>query len=154
MIVLTALALWLLLLTAPKTPIGRFLYQMLVAAPATRLGRITRGQMLLVLLLCIGSTAIVWLMGGEALRLLGMAVPDVAMWVTTFEITTYLDVVAALAMAASTMRAQLLVRRLRDALPYKACRPGKRAARSRRIRHPARAKADNDDDRPVIAAAA
>lgn len=103
-IMVAALALWCTLLIAPDTPIARAIRGWTVVRPAARLNRVTRGQVLLVLLLVSGASLIVWLMGHEAVRMMAMSLPELATWITMFEVTAYLDALAAIVAAASTAR--------------------------------------------------
>ena len=154
LVTITLLTLWLTMLIAPDTPVGRYLHRILVVAPAERLGRITRGQILLAIALFAVAGIAMWLTEGDGLRLLSMAAPDISMWITTFEVTTYIDVAAAALIAASTVRFSAMGSRLRAVLPGKTRRQSRRASRARRVRRPVRPSADNDEDAVVIGVAA
>ncbi|URW75687.1 hypothetical protein M9980_00155 [Sphingomonas donggukensis] len=104
MVTAAAMMLWAILCLAPQTPIGRALHRWTVAAPAARLNRITRGQVLLAMLLVSGASLVGWLIGHEAVRLIAMGLPDLAGIVATFEVTAYLDALAAIVTAASAAR--------------------------------------------------
>ena len=133
------------LLIAPDTPVGRFLHRHLVTVAAARLGRITRGHVLLGLTLCGLVAFMVWLMQGDVLALLGMVAPEATGWLITFEVSSYLDVLAAVVFAMATVRVRGIVSGWRAS----ARRPARRAAgtrRARRHRRPARPLAANDDE--------
>jgi hypothetical protein len=139
------LGLWSLVLLAPETPIGRFLRRALVVAPAARLSRITRGEVLLVLLLVGGIGIVGALLGQEGVRLLSMGAPELASFLTAFEITAYLDALAAVVALYSTTNLRTLKARVVALLPRKA---NPRSARARRTARPARDGAANDDEHP------
>ena len=141
----TAIACWLLMATAPRTSIGKAMRRALIDKPAARLARFTRGDAAVMVLLML-TAAMVTLVGeGDGIRLLTLAAPDVAIWITTFEVSAYVDILMALAAAASSLRVRGFMTRW---LGVFTCRPGakahKRAVRSRKTRS---TNADNDDDR-------
>ncbi|RMB34238.1 hypothetical protein C8J47_1959 [Sphingomonas sp. PP-F2F-G114-C0414] len=141
----TAVACWLAMATAPQTPIGNAMRRVLIDKPAARLARFTRGDAAVMVLLML-TAAMVTLVGeGDGIRLLTLAAPDVAIWITTFEISAYVDILMALAAAASSLRVRSLMTRWLSVFTR---RPGakahKRAIRSRKMQS---TDADNDDDR-------
>jgi hypothetical protein len=136
------------LLVAPDTPVGRFLHRHLVAALAARLDRITAGHILLALVLCGIVAFVTWLMQGDGLALLGFAAPEASSWLITFEVSGYLDLLAAAVVAATTLR----VRGITSAWRAPRRRPSRRAPRARRSRRPARPVAGNDDEHRRAAA--
>lgn len=144
MLAFTALALWLILVIAPDTAIGRTLQRWLVAAPARRLSRVGRGHVVLAVLLVAAVGAVIWIMEQDGILLMSMAAPEVAAFLTTFEISAYLDVIAALAMAASAMRLRAVGLRLRHIVTRQA-RMAPRSARARKAPRPVRRDAANDD---------
>lgn len=98
------LALWAVLAIAGDTPIGRFLHRATVELPATALNRIIPGHVLLALML-IGFCGLMACYGeADGVRMLSMAVPDIAVWLVTVEVGAYLDAVAALVATFSAMR--------------------------------------------------
>ncbi len=132
------------LLFAPDTPTGRFLHRHLVIAVARRLDRITAGHVLLMLGLCAGAALVIGVMRGDGLALLGMMAPEVSSWLITFEVSSYLDIAAAVVLAATTVRIRGLAGAWR---PRR--RPLRRTAGTRRARRsprPARPVARNDDE--------
>ena len=139
-------ALWSITLIAPDTPIGRFLHRLLVEAPAARLSRIMRGHVLLALALAGISGVAVWLMGGGGLLALGMSAPEIGSWIAMFEVTTWIDVVAAIALASSALRVRMAATQIRTIVSRWMVRPGTRTARARKKRRPVRPAPSNDDD--------
>lgn len=143
MSMLTLLAAWLIIATAPNTSIGRALRGWLIVVPARWLNALRRGHVALAVMLVVTGIVMFWLGGGDGLSVAGFAVPDVAAWVATFEITVYLD----LAIVAVTTWSTLPTRALRDRLRFTStrrhCRPGGRRTRKRRTLP---ASADNDDE--------
>lgn len=140
----TAIACWLVMATAPQTPIGKAMGHILVEKPAARLLRFTRGDAAVMVLLMMAVMMVTLVGEGDGIRLLTLAAPDVAIWITTFEISAYLDIVIALAAAVSGHRVRGAMARY---LGVFARRPAA-GARKRAIRfHKTRSTvADNDDD--------
>ncbi len=141
----TVIACWLVMATAPRTPIGKALRRVLIDMPAARLARFTRGDAAVMFLLML-TAAMVTLVGeGDGIRLLTLAAPDVAIWITTFEISAYVDILMAVAAAASSLRVRsFMTRRLSVFTRRPAAQKHKRAIRSRKTRS---TNASNDDDR-------
>ena len=141
----TAIACWLVMATASQTPIGKALRRVLINKPAARLARFTRGDAAVVVLLMIAAAMVTLVGEGDGIRLLTLAAPDVAVWITTFEVSAYLDVVMALAAAASSLRVRgAMARYLSIFARRPAAKAHRRANRSRKTRPTI---ADNDDDR-------
>ncbi len=138
----------LTLLAAPETPAGRFLHRHLVVALTARLNRITRGQILLATLLCGLVMLVTWLLQGDGLAMLGMAAPETTIWLISVEASSYLDVLAGIMIAASTVRVRGFVAQLRG-LRRGAVRRPTGVRRARRTARPMRPDASNDDDRPA-----
>jgi len=141
----TAMACWLVMATAPQTPIGNAMRRVLIDRPAARLARFTRGDAAVMFLLML-TAAMVTLVGeGDGIRLLTLAAPDVAIWITTFEVSAYVDILMALAAAASSLRVRGFTTRWLEVFTRRlAAKAHKRAIRSRKKRS---TNADNDDDR-------
>ncbi len=127
MVIITLLfALWSITLIAPDTPIGRFLHRLLIEAPAAWLSRITRGHVLL----AAGAgrcqrSARPGSSGGDGLGMLGMAAPEIGSWIAMFEVTTWIDVVAAIALASSVTRVRMVASQIRAILSRWVVRPGR-----------------------------
>lgn len=138
-VTLVFVACWLTLGFAPDIPIARALRRALVEMPAARLSRITRGDVAVAIVLAIAAGMIAFVGEGDGIRLLTMAAPDMALWITSFEISTVVDIVVAIALAASHMRVGTIIDRIRR-------RPRHRARRaSGRLPRPA--SNDDEDDR-------
>jgi hypothetical protein len=134
-------AIWLLILVAPATPIGRFLRASLVERPAARLNRLSAGHVALIVLAGIVIGAIAWAGEGDGLRMLAMAAPEAATWLTSFEIAAYLDVAVAAfaAWSAARLRLPAALASLRGATPR----------RRRTARRDASARTPANDDEPA-----
>ena len=147
----TAIACWLVMATAPQTPIGAALCRTLVDTPAARLSRFTRGDAAVVILLTIAAMMVTLVGEADGIRMLTLAAPDVAIWITTVEVSAYLDIVMAMAAAASGLRVRgAMARYLGVFAKRPAARARKRAIRSHKTRSTI---AHNDDDRDWRAAA-
>ena len=148
MLVTLLLVLWGVMWIAPETEVGRFLNHWLVVVPAARLARVRRETVIMLLVLCLLGLGCAWLIGHDGLQMFGMAAPDLAMLLTSFEVASYIDAVIAVMLAASAVRwsavRMVIVRRLR--------RP--RAARARRVRRPERRPANDDEGRGALQIAA
>ncbi len=142
------LGLWCMLLLAEGTPVGRMLRRVLVEWPAARLARIERGAVLTWALLGVIGLLCFWFLEEDGLRLFGWAMPEIAGWVSMFEIGALVDALAVTAMAASTLRLNAVRSWIVARLTM-----GRRTARARRVR-PVERKASNDDEdeRLVLAA--
>jgi len=144
----------LTLATAPRTSLrGRIWQDGLVIPLARKLGRITRGHVLLTLGLAAFFSLLVWLLGGDGLRVSSMALPEVTTWAMTFEISTLLDAMAAVAIMAATVRIRTMGTFVSNLLRAPFRRTRLRTARTRR-RSRIRPTSANDDDPHVVLIAA
>lgn len=144
----------LILATAPRTSLrGRIWHDGLIIPLARRLSRITRGHVLLTLGLAGFFGLLIWLLGGDGLRVSSMALPEVSTWAMTFEISTLLDAMAAVAIMAATVRIRAMGIFLSSLLPAPLRRARLRMARTRR-RPRVRPSSANDDDPHVVMLAA
>jgi hypothetical protein len=145
--IVALLGLWLTLIAAGDTPIGRGMRRWLVEKPAARLAGVRREAVLTWLLLGAVGAVLFWLLEEEGLRLFTMALPELVGWMTAFEIGTLVDAIAVAAVAASTLRLGAMrawvARRL----------PGRRATRARRSRPAVRVANDDEDGRRFALAA-
>ncbi|MBQ1500845.1 MAG: hypothetical protein IIZ38_21245 [Sphingomonas sp.] len=142
------LGLWLTLLLAGDTPAGGLMRGALVEWPAARLARIRRGAVVAWMILGAIGLLCFWFLEEEGLRLFAMALPEIAGWITMFEIGTLVDTILVAAMAASTLRFGAVRHWIAARRPM-----GRRAKRTRRTRLVARASND-DEDGPAPALAA
>jgi hypothetical protein len=143
---------FLIIWCAPDTFVGMALRRGLVLWPAERLSRLTRGQ-----IVCwLGLGLLVWLAAvvteGEALILLGAALPDTLAFFTMFEVTTLVDILIAAALISTQAGLKATAQRLRTLLGTLARRIVPRARAPRRHRRTETTKAANDDgDGPAFA---
>jgi hypothetical protein len=134
------LGLWLTLLLAGGTPIGALMRRVLIEWPAAKLARIERGAVITWMVLGTLGLLAFWFLEQDGLRLFTMALPEIAGWVSTFEIASLVDAIAVAAMAASSLRLGALRNWIAARLP------AGRAKRARRTRTAARKPANDDDD--------
>jgi len=146
MLTVMFLAAWAILLLAPETPISRAIHRALVVWPAEKLSRVRGGHVLLFALLASVAAVVWWLLADDGLQMLRMGAPEIAAFVTSIEVSAYLDVLAAVIVSASTLRLQAL--RGIVVRGWMRLRPRARAPRSRRQR--AERPANDDEDRPVV----
>ena len=153
MLALALALMWLVIAIAPDTPIGRTVRRGLVEAPATFFNRVRRGHVLLVLILIAACSALLWLIGEESVRLLGMGAPELASWLALVDAATILDVAASALLVAASVRRDAVRDRLDGAWRRVARRPRSlRSPRASRVR--TERPADNDDEEPRPARAA
>lgn len=139
----------LTLATAPRNSLrGRMWHDGLVIPLARKLGRITRGHVLLTLGLAAFFGLLFWLIGGEGLHISSMALPEVTSWAMTFEISTLIDALATVAILAASVRIKAVGMLLSGLAKRPLQRTRQRMARARR-RPRIQPSSANDDD-PVV----
>lgn len=143
------LGLWCTLLLANGTPIGRLMRRALVEWPAMQLARIRRGAVITWALLGAIGLLCFWFLEEDGLRLFTMAMPEIAGWISMFEIGALVDALVVTAAAASSLR-------LGTARGWNAARfrKGRRATRARRVRPVERSAANDDEDGAELGLAA
>ncbi len=143
---------WLTLRLARGTPIGRLLSRIMVDLPAAALDRITRTQAFWLVAIALLTIVAVCFQEADTLRLVGLAIPDAAAWLTTLEIGTSVEMLAVVVAAWTTMRPKN--RRIGATAAWLTRRRQRGTARSPRIRGRGRSAAANDDEpEPAIARA-
>ncbi len=146
----TFLACWLLMLAAPTIPLSRSLRVLLVEAPVRRVALLTRGDVAVGLVLIAAACVMMFADDGDRVRVAMMGAPDFAIWLTSFEVSAYLDVAIGLIGAASSLRVRGLPARLAAVLRRE--RPVGANRRAIRVRKPdAPSGANNDDHRRGLA---
>ena len=141
---LVALALTVLLF-AEGTPAERFLSRILVQRLIAVLRKVTLGRALVTAAMIFFAAGVVWLGGNDGLAVLTYGAPELAGWLTTFEIASYVDALAFAVAASTLIRWRGIVTALRGAFHRTL---GLRRIGGRRMRHRPRNRvpADNDDD--------
>ena len=81
-----------LLVAFPGTRLARALREILVEAPARRLARVTRGQVVFYAGLSAAGLVLFWLFETEGLRLFMLMAPDLLVWFTVFDVSLFIDV--------------------------------------------------------------
>ncbi len=148
----TMIACWVVIAAAPDTAVGIALRHALIDRPAARLLRVTRGNAAVMFLLMLTAGLVTLLGEGDGIGMLAMGAPDVAVWITTFEVSAYVDILIALGAAASSLRLRGAVARYAGVFARGGrLRATGRARRSRRMRSSI---ADNDDEPGLLARAA
>jgi hypothetical protein len=148
----TAIACWLIMIAAPETAIGMAMRRMLIDRLAARLTRFSRGDAAVMFLLMMAAAMVTLAGEGDGIRLLTLAAPDVAIWITTFEVSAYLDVVMTLAATVSSLRVRGVLARYLGVLGRRPAAKARKRATSLRKARPAAADNDDDRHRPAIAA--
>jgi hypothetical protein len=142
------LGLWCMLVLAKGTPVGRLMRRMLVEWPAAQLARIRRGAVITWALLGVIGLLCFWFLEEDGLRLFTMAMPEIAGWISMFEIGALVDAIAVSMVAVSSLR-------LGAARGWIAARlrTGRRTTRARRVRPAERSAANDDEDGALVLAA-
>lgn len=135
------LGLWCMLVLAEGTPAGRLMRRMLVEWPAAQLARIRRGAVISWALLGVIGLLCFWFLEEDGLRLFTMAMPEIAGWISMFEISALVDAIAVSMMAASSLRLGAVRGWVAARLPM-----AFRAARARRSRPLGRSASNDDED--------
>ena len=140
------LTLWMALLSARGTAIGRSMHRLMVEAPARRLSRIGRGQMLFAILTLSIIVTLVWFLENDGRMLVTMGLPEFLGFATAIDLSALLDLAAVAVIAATAIR----VRTVTSWLSHKVTpwRPRARRTRVQRLRPPA----NDDERRPALAA--
>jgi hypothetical protein len=105
----------------PETPVGRILHRLLVAWPAHQLARLddilpkrASGKLLLLLLIVLTVSLAIVVARNDGLIFLAQGMPEGIAWSATFDIATYLDVVALGLMLGATIRLRAVYVALRS----------------------------------------
>jgi len=134
-------ALWLTLLLARGTPIGRLMQRWVVEKPAALCSRIGTGGFLLILLMTVGIALVVYFLERDGISLLAMSAPEIVHMVAAFELTTWLEVAFTVVTTASVTRFSAVKIAIRSLFA------GGREARTRPVRRELPAANDDDEDR-------
>jgi hypothetical protein len=140
-----------LIAMSSDTLVGKELKRLLIELPAEALSSVTPGRIALALILVGASALVAMLFEAEGLRLLGMAVPEGLAWVAAFDVATFLDLFAAVALVAAAARLRGLRDSARSIVAWTRSRVSRIAARrtgrsrQRRARRPASRPVQNDD---------
>lgn len=141
---------FLVIRSAPDSLPGRALRRGLVEWPAAKLSRLTRGQLVCWFGFGLMLWAAVAVLGGDAVRLLSMAMPETIAWLAMFDLSILAEALVAAALIATQTRLRGVAVMVRAALSRRSARPRARAPRRRRTPAP---KPDNDEEpAPALAA--
>ncbi len=151
MLALTLAGLWLMMGIGRHTPIGRGLHRALVEAPCRWLSGISRGQVLLTVLILAIVVGVVWLLENDGRMLVAMGLPEFMGFAAAIDLPALLDLAAVAMVAAGAVGVKAVKAWLAARLARPASR--RRHVRTRCGHRPDRPSA-NDDDRPAIRLAA
>lgn len=105
---MTTIAIFILFLIAVRmtqgSEFGRILQEIAINRPAIFLARLGRGHLILALLLLISGMVLFYLLEMEFLRIAPWLLPDLVLWISTFEVATWLDALAIIFLMRSTIR--------------------------------------------------
>ena len=88
----------------PETPTGRSLRRLLVDLPARKLAQVTPGKVIFALLVVLAIAAAIGLARTDGIFLVAQGLPDGIAWFATFDVATYLDVIALAWLLAAMVR--------------------------------------------------
>lgn len=147
--------LWSIMTIAKATPIGRFVRRAMVEIPAQAMNGLDRVHVAIatVVLLLVVLHAVAG--DNDPVRLIGFIAPEIAIWLTGFEIGILLDAAAGAAAAYAAMR-RIMIRRNPLGNPRTLSKRPQSAAgraRSHRRRTPASPANDDEDGGVVVALA-
>ncbi len=128
---------------AKETPCGKALHRLVVEIPANALNRLSIGHLLLALAMLTLIGLVVRYGGTDGLQMIASSLPDLATWITTFEVGTYLDALAILAAISVIVRARII--RPMIAPHLAALMPRRRSARPRDRRSRRQKRSTSDD---------
>jgi len=134
------------MIVARGTPVGDTLKRMLVEAPARQLSRISRGQLLFMLLTLSIIVSLVWLLENDGRMLVTMGLPEFLGFATAIDLSALLDLAAVAVIATATIRVRTIATWLKHQIAPR--RPRARRPRVQRHRPPA----NDDEDRRALAA--
>jgi hypothetical protein len=143
---LTCLLLWLTLVLAKGTAIGRFMQRWMVEKPAALFSRVGAGGFLLILLIAAGTALVWYVMERDGISMLAMAAPELMHMIAALELTTWLEVAMTVVVTASATRFSAVTFWVRSFFT------GKRETRTRPVRRE-RIPANDDEDRSFALAA-
>lgn len=120
----------------PDTPTGRSLRHLLVDLPARKLAQLTPGAVIFALLVVLAIAAAIGLARTDGIFLVAQGLPEGIAWFATFDVATYLDVIALAWLLTATVRLRMAYDGLRAlaARARRVARPWTTALRVRRAR--------------------
>jgi hypothetical protein len=137
---------WAALIVAGDTQIGRSLHSVMVQLPAVAANRLTRGNVAIAIAVLLLIVLHVTAEDGDRIRMAGLAVPELTIWLTTFEISTVIEATTGLAVAWGAIR-RVSVSAVLAILPFRSAALTKgKARRIRRNRRRSCVSPVNDDE--------
>lgn len=140
------LMLWMAIVAARDTPVGRILYRTMVEMPAAAANRVTRGNLAIAIVVLM--LAVLHLSAGDAdpIRMVSLFAPELAIWLTSLEISAIIEAVVGFAAIWSALRRIAAPNPLTAFIARFAKRPERRANRARRSQSGGCASPANDDE--------
>jgi hypothetical protein len=105
----------------PETGCGRFLRRGLVDAPARMFARLTPGGVLFALFVVLAIGAVIGLAKTDAVFVLAQGAPEGIAWLVTFDVATYLDLIAVAWLLAAAVRLRSAYEALRAVIVRANC---------------------------------
>jgi hypothetical protein len=88
----------------PETPAGKLLWCLLIELPARKLARIRPTHVAVGFVALVVVIAVIAYAKAEGMFVIAQGVPEGFVWFTMFDVATYIDMLAILAMVAATVR--------------------------------------------------
>jgi len=144
---------WITMAAARNTSIGRILHRAMVEMPAATANHLTRGNVAIAIVLLV--LAILHLSAGDAdpVRMVGLFAPELAIWLTSLEISAIIEAVVGVAAVWTALRQNTGQYSLTSYIARFAKRPEGRAGRARRRQRDSGASPANDDGEGAFALA-
>ena len=98
------LAAWAALMVAGGTPIGRLLNRVMVDMPAKALNRLERGHIALAIVVTMLVVLHLNAGDGDPIRMVSLFAPDIALWLTSIEISAIIEASIGLVAALAAVR--------------------------------------------------
>ena len=100
----------------PETPVGRLLRRLSIKAPARALARLTPATAIFAFMVILAIAAVVQFAKTDGLIMIAQAIPDGIAWFVTFDVATYIDVIALVWLVAATVRIRAVYQALRSGI--------------------------------------
>jgi len=95
---------WAALIAAGDTQIGQLMHSSMVQLPTVAANRLTRGNVAIAIAVLLLIVLHVTAEDGDRVRMAGLAIPELTIWLTTFEISTAIETTTGLTVAWGTIR--------------------------------------------------
>ena len=88
----------------PETPVGKLLRRLLIELPARKLDRITPTHLAAAFVTVVVIAGVIAYAKTEGMFVVAQGLPEGFVWFTMFDVATYIDMIALVALVAATVR--------------------------------------------------